>query len=175
MTQKTIYIAGDHAAFELKEKIKKYLATRGYKIKDFGPSKYDPTDDYPDFVIPAARAVAASAVEEVGSRVAPQNAGRAETRPQRAAPTPIYGIVLGGSGIGECMAANKIKGIRAALVYDQYTAKMSREHNNANILCLGARTVTKNFSLVKKILNIWLTTPFSNEPRHIRRLKKIEK
>mgnify|MGYP001596962600 FL=1 len=87
----------------------------------------------------------------------------------------MRGIVLGGSGIGETITANKVRGIRAALVYDLYTAKMSRKDNNANILCLGGRTTGKNFTLVKKILNTWLTTPFSNAPRHVRRLKKIDK
>lgn len=145
---KVIYIGGDHAAFELKEKIVTYLKKRGYRVRDFGPHRYDPDDDYPDFVIPAARAVA----KHKSSR----------------------GIVLGGSGIGECIAANKVKGVRAALVFDLYTARMSREHNDTNVLCLGARTTpTKNFARLKKILDIWLATPFSGEPRHVRRLKKI--
>lgn len=143
----TIYLGGDHAAFELKKKIVAYLKMRGYRVKDFGPHRYDPDDDYPDFVIPTAKAVA----RDKDSR----------------------GIALGGSGIGECIAANKVRGIRAALVYDLYTARMSREHNDANVLCFGARTATKSFNLVKKILNTWLTTPFSNAPRHVRRLKKI--
>lgn len=145
----TIYLGGDHAAFELKQNIAAYLKTRGYTVRDFGPYEFNPDDDYPDFVIPAARTVA----KHKGS----------------------LGIVLGGSGIGECIAVNKVKGIRASLVYDLYTAIMSRKDNNANILCLGGRTTGKNFTLVKKILNIWLTTPFSNAPRHLRRLKKIAK
>lgn len=145
----TIYLGGDHAAFELKEKIVAYLKTRGYTVRDFGPHQYDPDDDYPDFVIPAARAVAKH-----------KNA---------------FGITVCGSGIGECIAVNKIKSIRAALVYDLYTARMSRKDNNANILCLGGRTTGKNFALIKKILATWLTTPFSNAPRHVRRLKKIDK
>lgn len=144
-----VYIAGDHAAFELKEKIKKYLLELSYQIKDFGPHQYNPTDDYPDFIIPASKAVAKN-----------KNS---------------LGIMLGGTGIGECIAANKIKGVRAALCYDAYTAKMSREHNNANVLCLGARTITKNFPLAKKIIKTWLATPFSKEKRHVRRLKKIER
>lgn len=87
----------------------------------------------------------------------------------------MRGIVLGGSGIGECIAANKVRGVRAALVYDLYTAAMSREHNDSNVLCLGARTTGKNFALVKKILDLWLKTPFSGAPRHRRRLKKINR
>lgn len=145
---KVIYIGGDHAALELKKKIAAYLKARGYTVRDFGPHKYDPDDDYPDFVIPTALAVA----KHKGS----------------------YGIALGGSGIGECIAANKVKKVRAALVFDLYTARMSRKHNDANVLCLGARTTpTKNFARLKKILAAWLTTPFSGSPRHIRRLKKI--
>lgn len=144
-----IYLGGDHAAFELKKKIVAYLKMRGYTVRDFGPHEFNPDDDYPDFVIPAARAVAT----HKGSR----------------------GIVLGGSGIGEAIAANKVKGVRAALVYDLYTAKMSREHNDANVISLGSRTTGKNFTLVKKILNAWLANPFSNAARHIRRLKKIAK
>lgn len=145
----TIYLGGDHAAFELKNKIVAYLKTRGYIVRDFGPHEYNPDDDYPDFVIPAARAVA----KHKGS----------------------LGITVCGTGTGECIAVNKVKGIRAALVYDLYTARMSRKDNNANVLCLGGRTTGKNFTLVKKILNTWLTTPFSNAPRHVRRLKKVSK
>lgn len=148
--QPTIYIAGDHAALEMKKKIVAYLKKKGYTVKDFGPHRYDPDDDYPDFIIPMARAVGRS------------KDGR--------------GIALGGSGIGECIAANKVRGVRAALVFDLYTARMSREHNDANILCLGARTAsTKNLTRVKKILDTWLITPFSGEKRHVRRLKKIQK
>lgn len=142
-----IYLAADHAAFEMKNRIKNFLEKSGYTVQDFGPHEYNPDDDYPDFVIPAARAVAKN--------------------------KQSLGIMLGGTGIGECMAANKIKGVRAALCFDTYTAKMSREHNNANVLCLGARTITKNWALTRRILKIWLTTPFSDELRHARRLKKI--
>ena len=143
----TIYLGGDHAAFELKKKIAAYLKTRGYTVRDFGPHKYDPDDDYPDFVIPAARAVA----KHKGAR----------------------GIVLGGWASGECIAANKVRGVRAASPWDVAGAKLSRLHTNTNVLCLGGRTLGKTFQLVKKILNTWLTTPFSNAPRHVRRLKKI--
>ncbi len=149
MNKPTIYLGGDHAAFELKGKIAEYLKERGYAVRDFGPDTYNPDDDYPDFVIPAAQAVA---------------------KHKRA-----LGITVCGSGIGECIAVNKIKGIRAALVYDLYTARMSRKDNNANILCLGGRTTGKNFALTKKILDTWLSTPFSNEARHVRRLEKIAK
>lgn len=153
--QKTIYIAGDHAAFELKEKIIAYLKKQGCEVKDFGPHKYNPDDDYPDFIIPMAKAVAAA--------------------------KNIRGLALGGSGIGECIAANKIKGIRAVLAWNKISAKMSRRHNDTNVLCLGGgQTVDKTqnvgltFAQAKPIINTWLTTPFSGEARHIRRLKKIE-
>lgn len=154
--KKTIYIAGDHAAFELKEKIIAYLKKQGYTIKDFGPYKYNPDDDYPDFIIPMAKAVAAA--------------------------KNIRGLALGGSGIGECIAANKIKSVRAVLAWNKINAKMSRWHNDTNVLCLGGgQTVDKTqnvgltFTQAKSIIDTWLTTSFSGEARHIRRLKKIEK
>lgn len=153
-TSATIYVGGDHAAFELKKKIVIYLKKQGYQVKDLGPHTYDPNDDYPDFVIPAARAVA----EHRGSR----------------------GIALGGSGIGECIAANKVKGVRAVRAWDKISAKMSRWHNDTNVLCLGGgKTVDKtqnvgvNFAQAKPIIDTWLATPFSAAPRHLRRLKKI--
>ncbi len=144
----TIYLGSDHAGYKLKEKAKAYLLKRGFGVKDFGTGSERPVD-YPDFIIPAAKAVS-------------------KNKTARA-------IVFGGTGIGECVAANKVKGVRAALCYDAYTAKMSREHNDANVLCLGARAITKNWTLAKKILDIWLGTKFSGEERHMRRLKKITK
>lgn len=143
-----IYLGSDHAGYKLKEKVKAYLLKRGFGVKDFGTDSEELVD-YPDFIIPAAKTVVKNKVAKA--------------------------IVFGGSGIGECIVANKIKGVRAALCYDVYTAKMSREHNDANVLCLGGRTVTKNWNLTKKILDIWLGTEFSGEDRHIRRLKKISK
>lgn len=144
----TIFLGTDHAGYKLKEKVKAYLLEKKYAVKDFGAFSEKPSD-YPDFIIPAAKAAA-------------------KNRNSRA-------IVFGGSGIGECVAANKVKGVRAALCYDAYTALMSREHNDTNVLCLGGRTKTKNWNLAKKILNIWLGTKFSGEARHVRRLKKINK
>lgn len=173
--QKTIYIAGDHAAFELKEKIIAYLKKQGYTVKDFGPHKYDPNDDYPDFIIPMAKAVAAAP----RSRTSAAGATRSPT--SSAAATSMRGIALGGSGIGECIAANKVNGIRAVLAWNKISAKMSRWHNDTNVLCLGGgQTVDKTqnvgltFAQAKPIINTWLATPFSGEARHIRRLKKIE-
>lgn len=143
----TIHLGTDHAGFTLKEKIKAMLTKLGHTVVDHGAKSTEPSD-YPDYILPAAEAVANSK-------------GKA------------MGIVFGGSGIGECIAANKVRGVRAALVYDAYTAKLSREHNDANVLCLGSRTVTKNLALVKKLVSLWLATKFSNETRHVRRLAKI--
>lgn len=143
---KKVFIAADHAGFQMKEDLKKYLADLGYEIQDMGAFELNPADDYPDFILPAAGKVA----ENLGE-------GR--------------GIVIGGSGQGEAIAANKIKGIRAAVVYDEYSARMSREHNDANIISLGARAL--NLETAKQLVRIWLETPFSGEERHKRRIKKI--
>lgn len=144
-SSKTIFLGTDHAGYILKEEIKRQLLRLGYDVCDYGADDDKPSD-YPDFVIPAAAEAAKSK-------------GRA--------------IVFGGTGIGECIAANKVKGVRAALCYDAVTARMSREHNDANVLCLGGRTATKDLSLAKRIVKIWLETPFSGEARHRRRIKKI--
>lgn len=143
----TVALGSDHAGYSLKEAIKKHLESEGYTIKDFGTNSTEPCD-YPDYIIPAAQEVARGN----GS---------------------VMGIVFGGSGIGECIAANKVKGVRAALVFDEYTAKVTREHNDSNVLSLGARTVTGDPELAKKLVDIWLQTPFSGDERHVRRLKKI--
>ena len=142
-----IYIGADHAGFKLKEELKEFLRDLGYDVEDTGAYKFDENDDYPDFIIPVARAVAKN-------------------------PEHNNGIVIGGSGQGEAMAANRIKGVRAALIYDKYSAKMSREHNNANIISLGARVLSVRKA--KKLVKLWLDTPFSNGERHIRRIKKID-
>ena len=144
----TIYLGADHAGYKLKEKVKAYLTKLGYRVKDFGTNSEKPVD-YPDYIFLTAKVVSLNP----GSR----------------------GIVFGGTGLGECVAANKIRGVRATTCYDAYTAKMSREHNDANVLCLGGRTVTKNWALAKKILDIWLKTKFTGEARHVRRLKKISR
>jgi ribose 5-phosphate isomerase B len=143
-----VALGADHAGFPLKQAIKEYLETEGYEVEDFGTNFADPCD-YPDFIIPAAQAVA-------------QGNGA------------VVGIVFGATGIGECIAANKVKGVRAALVYDEFTASKSREHNDSNVLSLGGRAVpTSDPELAKRIVKIWLETPFSGEERHVRRLKKI--
>ncbi len=146
----TIVLGADHAGLELKDHIKKFLASKGYTIIDKGAHSYDEQDDYPDFIVPAAREVA--------------------TDPER-----IKGIIFGGSGQGEAIAANRIKGIRAALYYgkDLDIVRLSRTHNNANILSLGARFVDKKQA--EEAVELWLATPFSGEERHVRRIKKLDK
>lgn len=142
-----IYLASDHAGFELKVALKIMLVEEGHNVEDFGAHQYEPEDDYPDTVTKVASAVA----------------GDPESR----------GIVLGGSGQGEAMACNRIKGARAAVYYGgpNEILRVSREHNNANILSLGARFMTEKEA--KSAVTEWLSTPFSNEERHVRRLSKF--
>lgn len=144
-----ICLAADHAGYRLKEAIAEYLGEKGYKIEDFGAfSAKNSQDDYPDFILPAAKAVAKSK-------------GRS------------LGIFFGGTGLGECLAANKVKGVRAVAAYDRFTVRKSREHNDANVLALGSRTRTGDLDIARRLVSLWLTTPFAGEPRHRRRLKKI--
>ena len=143
-----IYLASDHAGFELKEEIKKYLLDLGMEVEDMGAFAFDADDDYPDFVRPAAQAVA--------------------NDPERS-----RGIVLGGSGQGEAIAANKVQGIRAAVYYGGSLdiVKLSRAHNDVNILSLGARFLTVDQA--KDAVRLWLETPFEGG-RHERRINKIK-
>jgi len=143
-----IYIGSDHAGYNLKEKLKIFLEKSGYKVSDKGAFKLDNLDDYPDFIIPVALAVASD--------------------------SESFGIILGGSGQGEMMSANKVDGIRACEYYggNLEIVKVSREHNNANILSLGARFVTEEEAY--EVVKLFLETKFSGEERHIRRIKKIE-
>ena len=145
----TIVIGADHAGFELKEELKKYLTEAGYGVIDKGALQKDETDDYPDVVIPVARQVAGD-------------------------PEHCRGIIIGGSGQGEAISANRIKNARAVVYYGGNTEiiKLSREHNNANILSLGARFISTEEA--KDTVTLWLNTPFSNEERHIRRISKID-
>ena len=144
-----IYLAADHAGFKFKETLKRYLTELGFELKDFGAFKFDSKDDYPDFILPLAREIA----------------GHPEDK----------GIIIGGSGEGEAMAANRIKGVRAAVFYGHATSviKFSREHNDANVLSLGARFMDEK--MAKEAVKLWLNTPFSEEERHKRRIKKIDK
>ena len=139
-----IAIASDHAGFKYKEYIKTILIERGYEVKDFGTHSEE-SCDYPDFIRPAARAVAGGEFER--------------------------GIVLGGSGNGEAMAANKIKGIRCALCWDLRSARLSREHNDANVLSLGERMLSIHEAI--EIVDLWLSTPFEGG-RHLQRINKLD-
>ncbi len=148
MKRQKIILGADHAGFELKEEIKKFLKNEGYEVQDEGAHEYDELDDYPDFVIPAAR------------KVAKENA---------------KGVIFGGSGQGEAIAANKVNGIRAAVYYGGglELVELSRLHNNANILSLGARFMAKEHAV--EAVKLWLSTDFKGEERHVRRINKIKK
>lgn len=137
-----IHIACDHAAFELKEALVNHLRTKGLEVIDHGAKEYDALDDYPNTCIPCAQAVLA----DEGS----------------------LGIVLGGSGNGEQMAANCVPGIRAALAWNVETAKLAREHNNAQIVAVGARM--HDTATVFEIVDAFIAEPFSGDERHQRRI-----
>jgi ribose 5-phosphate isomerase B len=139
-----IALASDHAGFEYKEAIHEWLTARGHEVKDFGTFSPERVD-YPDFIRPAAQAVASGECER--------------------------GIVLGGSGNGEAIAANKVRGIRCALCWSLDTARWSRAHNDANVLALGERTIP--VELAMQIVEVWVTTPFEGG-RHASRVRAIE-
>jgi ribose 5-phosphate isomerase B len=143
-----IFIASDHAGYELKESLTVFLHERGMEVEDCGPVNLDPTDDYPDYILPMAAKVA----QTKGS----------------------FGIGIGASGQGEAIVANRVKGARAVVYYGRQKdiLKLSREHNDANILSLGAKFLTPDEA--KDAVAFWLATPFSNEERHVRRLNKID-
>ena len=142
-----IHLATDHAGLELKEKVKLYLSDLNYEVIDHGAYEYDALDDYPDFIFPCANAVS----NDPSSK----------------------GIILGGSGQGEAMAANRVKGVRAAVFYNgpDEIIKLSRQHNNANILSLGARFMSEEE--MYKIIEVWLSTDFESG-RHQRRIEKLD-
>ena len=144
-----IHIATDHAGMELSAFLVRELSALGHQLVDHGPQQYDALDDYPGFCIAAAQAV-----------VADQESG-----------LEALGIVLGGSGNGEQMAANKVKGIRAALVWNESTAKLAREHNDANVIALGARQHSQ--AEVLDLVKMFIAEPFSEDERHVRRIGKI--
>ena len=144
-----IHIATDHAGLELSHYLIEQLTMAGHEVFDHGPKEYDPLDDYPAFCINAALAVRAD--EDAGEQA--------------------LGIVLGGSGNGEQMAANKVKGIRAALVWNKDTAKLARSHNDANVVAVGARQHSQEEVL--ELINAFIAEPFSKDERHVRRIGKI--
>lgn len=141
-----VHIAADHTAYDLKEFLAKELSGAGYEMVDHGAHSYDASDDYPAFVLPCAEAVAA----DPDSR----------------------GIVLGGSGNGEQIAANKVRGVRAGLAYNIVTARLAREHNDARIVALGGRMQSLSDALA--MVTVFLETPFSNDPRHVRRIAMLD-
>lgn len=159
-----IAITTDHAGYEALKELRSFLESLGHQCLDFGPHRFDSDDDYPDFMFPAARAVASGECER--------------------------GVIMGGSGQGEAMAANRIKGVRAALFYGPVIAKvavdadgtmsddpyeivkLSRQHNDANVLSLSGRFLT--LDEMKTALKIWLETPFSGAERHARRIRKLD-
>lgn len=151
-----VYFASDHGGFELKQKLIPFVVSLGYEVEDFGNTVLDPEDDYPDFVIPLAKKVSSESQSK--------------------------GIILGGSGQGEAIVANRFKGVRAMVFNGQYEPKedrpippeihTSREHNDSNLLSIGARFL--NEAEAKQAVKEWLQTPFSGEERHVRRIKKID-
>lgn len=149
-----IAVGTDHAGLELLTELKIFLKELGHEIVDYGPQSLNPDDDYPDFIFPTAQAVASGDCQ--------------------------YGIILGGSGQGEAMAANRIKGVRAAVFYGSPASgedsleiiRLSRQHNDANILSLGARFI--DLDQAKQAVQTWLDTPFTGEERHKRRIEKLD-
>ena len=142
-----VHLGCDHAGYELKNLLAAYLRTAGHDVVDHGAHSYDPEDDYPAFCFETAEAVVEG--EERGS----------------------LGIVIGGSGNGEQIAANKVTGVRAALAWSVQTAQLARSHNDANVLGLGARMHTTEEAFA--IVNTFLSTPFSGDPRHQRRIDEV--
>ena len=140
-----LHIGSDHAGLEFKNELITHLVMNGHDVTDHGPYEYDALDDYPDFCIPCAEAVAKDSTS--------------------------VGIVLGGSGNGEQISANKVKGIRAALVWSLETAKLAREHNNANVISVGQRQHTAQE--VKDFIDLFLATKFPGDERHVRRIQKV--
>ena len=138
-------IASDHGGFELKEKISPILKSQGYEVIDFGASQLDPHDDYPDFVIPMGRSIARGELER--------------------------GIAVCGSGVGACIALNKIPGIRASLINELFSARQGVEDDDMNVICLGGRVI--DYELAWKLIRVFLNAKFSGAVRHQRRLAKI--
>jgi ribose 5-phosphate isomerase B len=139
-----IALGSDHAGFRYKEKIKQLLISLGHEVRDFGTTSEEPVD-YPKFIRPAAEAVASGECER--------------------------GIVLGGSGNGEAMVANKVRGVRCALCWNEESARLSRQHNDANVLSLGERMISEELAL--QIVRLWLSTDFEGG-RHTARIAQID-
>jgi len=139
-------IAADHGGFLLKEQLMPALRNEGYELVDFGASHLDPSDDYPDFVIPLGKAVTRGNIER--------------------------GVTLCGSGVGACIAANKVPGVRAALITDVFSAHQGVEDDDMNVICLGARVV--GYALALELIRVFLKARFIGAERHRRRLAKVK-
>ena len=139
-------IAADHGGFTLKEQLAKSLRGSGYEVVDFGAHQMDPEDDYPDFIIPLARAVAAGEVDR--------------------------GVALCGSGVGASVAANKVPGVRAGLIHDVFSAHQGVQDDNMNVFCLGGQVIGP--ALAWELIETFLVARFSGAPRHQRRLAKVQ-
>ena len=144
-----IHIATDHAGLEFSKDLQQHLRSQGHEVIDHGPQTYEPLDDYPSFCINAARGVVVDQVAGIEA----------------------LGIVFGGSGNGEQIAANKVAGARAALVWSTATAQLAREHNDANVISIGARQ--HSVDEAKTFIDTFIATPFSNEERHARRIAQL--
>jgi RpiB/LacA/LacB family sugar-phosphate isomerase len=140
-----IGIAADHGGFALKEELRGTLGAQGHQVVDFGPPRLDPADDYPDYVIPLARAVASGELER--------------------------GIALCTSGVGASIAANKVAGVRAALIHDEFSARQGVEDDDLNVICLGSRVV--DYWRACTLVELFLAARFSGAERHLRRLAKV--
>jgi ribose 5-phosphate isomerase B len=144
-TPKRIGIAADHGGFESKKYLTGMLREGGYEVIDFGDRLLNPEDDYPDFVVPLARAVACGEMDR--------------------------GVAICGSGVGACIAANKVPGVRACLIHEMFSARQGVEDDNMNVICLGGRVVTNAFAW--ELAGAFLQARFSGAERHLRRLAKI--
>lgn len=145
MSKEMIFIASDHAGFKLKESVKNFLKKGSYIVKDLGPYRYNENDDYPDYAFKVSKEVLK---------------------------TKGKGILVCSSGQGMAMAANKLRGIMAAVVHSADEVRLSRLHNDSNILCLGSKFISAKKA--QDIIAVWLKTKFDNEKRHVRRIKKVK-
>ena len=141
-----IALGSDHAGFEMKQFVSQQLREWGHDVHDAGPSTYDPTDDYPDFALLVATAIAGGTADR--------------------------GVLVCGSGVGASIAANKVPGVRAAMCHDTYSAHQGVEHDDMNVLCMGARII--GVELAREILKSFLGATFTEEERHVRRLNKVK-
>lgn len=144
-----VHLGCDHAGLELKDHLTRWLTEHGYEPVDHGPFRYDALDDYPVFCLRAAEGVARDRADGADS----------------------LGVVIGGSGNGEQMAANKVSGVRAALAWSEETASLAREHNDAQVVAVGGRM--HDLAELTRLVEVFLTTPFSGDERHVRRLEQM--